>query len=148
MFGPVRRRIWCVVSFTNKIVRHKPGRCILLQLLDHRMPPLDDLDHPCLRRNLWAAILARGRQMRKAGKNIHFSQCQRRLTDTFRLSRNRRPQLCEETPLDFDDLLLCIENLRLVFLQLRRREALCVHQRLLALVVGGGEMQIAFEISR
>src|SRR5262249_711200 len=56
----------------------------------------------------------------------------------------RRAQFCEESSLDLDDLLLRIENLGLILLQFGSGEALSVHQRLFALVIGGREVEIGF----
>src|SRR5258707_4313389 len=74
----------------------------------------------------------------QATEYIDFRQCQSRLPDALGLGGDGRTQLGKQTPLDFDNLLLGIENLRLIFLQLRSRETLGIHQRLLAFVVGGG----------
>src|SRR5208337_4096350 len=56
--------------------------------------------------------------------------------------RNGRTQLGKETPLDFDNLLLGVENLGFILFQLRSREALGIYQRLLPLVVGGRVVQV------
>src|SRR4029077_551963 len=67
---------------------------------------------------------------------------QRGLPDALGLGSNGRTQVGKQTPLDFDNLLLGIENLGLILFQLRSREALGIHQRLFAFVVGGREVQV------
>ena len=66
------------------------------------------------------------------------------MPDALGLGGNGRTQLGKQPPLDFDNLLLRIQNLRLVFLQLRRGETLGIDQRLLAFVISGSEVKIGF----
>src|ERR1019366_8915572 len=80
----------------------------------------------------------------QAAEYIHFRQGQRRLPDALGLGGNGGTQLGKQTPLDFDNFLLGIENLGFVLFQFRSREALGIYQRLLALVLGGREMQVRF----
>ena len=65
---------------------------------------------------LRAAIIPQRGDVRQSREDIDFRQGQRSLADALRLGSNCRPQLSKQTPLDFDDLLLGIENLRFVFL--------------------------------
>ena len=78
----------------------------------------------------------------KRCQHVDLGQRQRGLADAPGFAGNRRAQLGEQPALDLDDLFLRVENLRFVFLQLRRGEALGVDQRLLALVVGGSQVQV------
>ena len=64
------------------------------------------------------------------------------MPDALSFGGNRGTQVGKQTALDFDDLLLRVENLRLILLQFGSRKALGIHQRLLALVIGGREMQV------
>ena len=78
----------------------------------------------------------------KRRQQIDFGDRQRGAADARGFGGDGGAQLGEDAPLDFDDLLLRVEDLGFVFLQLGRGEALGVDQRLLALVVGGSEMQV------
>ena len=75
-------------------------------------------------------------------QHVDLSQRQRSLPDATGFSGNRRAQLGKQAAFDVDDLFLGIENLGLVFFQLRRGEALGVDQGLLALIVGRSQVQI------
>src|SRR5271157_5368350 len=88
------------------------------------------------------AVIAKRRNVRQAAEDIHFSQRQRGLPDALGLGGNGRTQVGKQPPLDFDNLFLGIENLGFILFQLRSRETLGIHQRLLALVVGGREVQV------
>jgi hypothetical protein len=80
--------------------------------------------------------------VRQAAHDIDLRQCQRRLANALGLGGYGRAQLGEEPPLDFDNLFLGVENLRLILLQLGSREALGIDERLFAFVVGGRVMQV------
>ncbi len=90
------------------------------------------------------AIIPQRGNMREAREHIDFGKCQRGLADAFGLGGNGGPQFGKESALDLDNLFLRVENLRLIFLQLRSGEALGIDQRLLALIVGGRVMQVGF----
>jgi hypothetical protein len=78
----------------------------------------------------------------EARQHIHLSQRQRALADAPRLAGDGGAQLGEQAPLQFQDLLLRVEDAGLILLQLGGGEALGVDQRLLALVVRRREMQV------
>ena len=59
-----------------------------------------------------------------------------------RLLRYPAAQFDEQAPLDLRDALVGSQDLALVFLELRRGEAFGIHQRLLALEIGGRQVQI------
>ncbi len=93
---------------------------------------------------LGPAIISQRGNVRQTGEHVDFRQRQRGLPDALGFGRNRGTQVGKQPPLDFYNLLLGIENLRLILLQLRSRETLGIHQRLLALVIGGREVQVRF----
>ena len=132
----------------KQIVRNKAlAPCRQFLLLDHRMPAFDNFQIARVRfvgfsLELRPAIIPQRRNVRQAAEHIHFRQCQRGLPDALGLRGNRRAQLGKQPPLDLDNLFLGVQNLRLVLLQLRSGEALGIHQRLLALVVGGRVVQV------
>src|ERR1019366_9881715 len=70
------------------------------------------------------AVIPQRRNVCQAAEYIHFSQCQRGLPDTLGLGSNGGTQVGKQTPLDFDNLLLSVENLRFILFQFRSREAL------------------------
>ena len=90
------------------------------------------------------AVISQRRNVRQAAQDIHFRQGQRGLPDALSLGGNGGTQFGKQTALDFDNLLLGIENLGFILFQFGSREALGIHQRLLALVVGGREVQVRF----
>jgi len=91
---------------------------------------------------LGAAVVSQCSSMRIGGKHIDFGKGQRGLPDALCFARDRASQLRKQAALNFDDLLLRIEDLCLVFLQLGGREALSIHQRLLAFVIRRNQMKI------
>src|SRR5271165_3907191 len=80
--------------------------------------------------------------MSQRSQNIHLGESQRRLTNAFGLGRDCGAQLGEEPALDFDDLLLRVENLGLILFQLRSGEALGAYQSLLAFIILRNQVQI------
>src|SRR5271166_5800709 len=61
------------------------------------------------------AVISQRRNVRQAAKYIDFSQRQRGLPDALGLGCNGRTQLGKQTALDFDNLLLGVQNLRFIF---------------------------------
>ena len=82
--------------------------------------------------------------MGQGRQHIHFGKCKRRLPDAPGLPGNGRTQFGKQPPFDLDDFLLGIQNLRLVFFQLRRGKALGIDQGLLALIVRRRQVKIGF----
>ncbi len=80
--------------------------------------------------------------MPEAGEDVDFGERHRGAADTTSLGSDRATQLGENAALDFDNLFLGVENLRLVFLQLRRGKTFGIDQRLFAFVVGGRVVQV------
>src|SRR6266478_189407 len=87
-------------------------------------------------------VISQRRNVCQATEYIDFRQCQRRLPDALGLGGDGRTQLSKQPPLDFDNLFLGVQNLRLILFQLWSCETLGIHQRLLTLVVGGREVQV------
>ncbi len=142
MFGPVSTRTAVSRGIQVQIVGNKalsPARQFLL--LDHRMPALNHLDVGRLV-ELRPAIVAQSRNVSQRRQNIDLRQGQRRLPDAPGLSGNCGAQFGKQPPLDLDNLLLRVENLRFVFLQLWRGKTLGVDQRLLAFVICRNQMQV------
>src|SRR5262249_50826984 len=106
------------------------------------MPALNDFDLCEVRDKLWPAIVPQRRDMCQGPKDIHLRQRERGVPNALCLGRNRSAQFGKQTALDVDDLLLRIENLSLVFLELRSREALSPNQGLLAVIILRDKMQI------
>ena len=66
----------------------------------------------------------------------------RRGRELAKVARGLLEQICEQLRLQGAQSLLGAEHLRLVLLELGRHEALASGDRLLALIVGGDELQI------
>src|SRR5208337_5355684 len=64
------------------------------------------------------------------------------LPDASRLGRNRRAQFGKEPPFDLDHLFLRVKDFGFVLLQLGRGKALGIDQRLLAVIIGWGKVQV------
>ena len=141
----VRRRVQI------KIVGHKalaaPSHFLLL---DHRMASFDNLNLARIRALYKAgpAIIAQSRDVRQRGQHIHFRQRQSGLPDALGLPAIADSQFGKQPPFDLDNLFLRVENLGLVFLQLRSGKALRIHQGLLAFVICGTRCRFGFETSR
>ena len=107
-----------------------------LQLLDHRMPAFHDLQVATVFQ-IRPAIVAIRCNCGEAGEHVDFGQRQRGLANARASAAMAARNSANRSRSIVDHLLLRIQNLRFVFLQLGRGEALGIHQRLLALVIGG-----------
>ena len=103
-------------------------------MLDDWVAALDDLDVAGVVK-LWPAVIAQGRDVCEACEHIHFGQRHRALPDSLGLACDCRPQFRKEPALNFNNLLLGINDLGFLLFQFRRGEPFCVDQRLLALIV-------------
>ena len=141
MFGPVMSKKLLAAGFEAKIVGNKALALLAQKLFDDRMAAADDEQ------------LAGSVEFRARVAAVRGQLCERSEHVELRDGRGGAPQAplaCAAIPsaprrklaLDFEDALVGGENFALVFLQLGRGEALGIHQRLLALVVRGREMQI------
>ena len=116
-------------------IGHKSSSARLLHpSLHHRMPPRHKLQHARLL-NLRPHPSPQRRQMCKTRQQVDLRHPPRRLPHPSRRVQQLPPQLREDSPLDLPRPLLRRQNLRLILLQLRRREPFRVHQRLLSFVV-------------
>ena len=81
-------------------------------------------------------------ELGEGGEDVELRQRRGGGAEARGSGRHLPAHLGEELPLEFGDLLFRREHLALVLLELRRGEALGVHQRLLALVVGRRSRQV------
>ena len=95
-------------------------------------------------RDFRPAIVALCGEPRERGQHVEFGERLGRLADAPRLGGDLAANLREQRALKSLDALLGVEDFDLEFLQFRRREALRVHQRLLALVISRGEVEVGF----
>ena len=115
-----------------------------LLLLDYRMPSARELQDPTIRRTSGG----NNREEPRLGRCFASTSTSANANAVCRM-RRASPAIAERSStnnaaLNLDDLFLSIENFRFVFFQFRSGEALGVHQRLLALIIGGHKMQIGF----
>ena len=109
------------------------------QFFDHGMPAGGD-PHLAVGGETRARIAVLRRHLRQRGGDIQFRDRRRRGANSLRMIGRFLADFGEDALLDFENLLFRREHLALVFLQLRRGEALGVHQRLFALVIGRREV--------
>ena len=95
-----------------------------LGLLDDRVAAFENFQQLGGVVKLRAAVVAQRGKMGEGEQHVDFSQGQRALADAARFGGDGQAQLGEQAALDFDDLLLGVEDLGFVFLQLRGGEAL------------------------
>ena len=119
----------------------RPASSLPRQPFDHGMAAAGDVHFAGVAK-LRARIAVLGRHLGERGGDIQLRDRGRRGANALRLLRRLLPDFGEDALLDFEDLLFGGQNLALVFLQLRRGEALRVDQGLLAFVIGGGEVEI------
>ena len=124
-----------------EVVRDEPAALLAADALDDGMAALDN-DHLTVVGEFRATVVAVGGQLREASQDVEFGQGSRRLADAPCLGRDPAADLDKEFAFKRLAALVGVENLRFELLQLRRREPLGVHERLLALVIGGNERKV------
>ncbi len=112
-------------------------------LLDHRMPAGPRLQHHFVQQ-LRPRVTALAGILCKAGEQIRLRHCCGAGADSSGSLQQLLPQGSKQHFFQLDRPLLRAQDIALVCLQLRRGEALGIHQRLLAFVVGRSQCQIAF----
>ncbi len=138
MLGPVITAIRSLSLFRYRSFGMKR---VFRNLLDHRMPAGRDA-HLAIGRKRRPRVAVLRRHLGQRRRDIQFRDGRRRGFDPLRMARGQLPHFREDPLLQREDLLFGVQHLALVILQLRRGEALRVHQRLLALVIRRREMQI------
>ncbi len=126
-----------------QIVRDKPDGFARGQRLDHRVTPGNDAHLTAIGKRWPAVPVARG-NFGERGGYIQFGDRSRGCANASRQRCRECASLLEDLALQSKNLVLGIEDLALQFLQFGRGETFGIHQRLLALVVGRGQMQIGF----
>ena len=126
-----------------EIVRDEAQGFFFRQFLDHRMA---SGDNPYLARIGKARphVAIFSRHLSQRAGNIQLRDCRRGLPDARRVLGGEQAQLLEDLALQREHLVFSVQNFAFQFLQLRRGEALGVHQRLLTLVIRRRVMQIRF----
>ena len=87
-------------------------------------------------------VAAIGGQLGERREHIELGDGASRAAKTRRLRRDDGANFDKKPAFDFEDALVGGKNFALVFLQLWRSEALGVYEGLLALEIGGREMEI------
>ena len=124
-----------------QIVGNEPVASTQFLFLDDRMAACDDLEVAGVF-ELRPAIISLSGKVRQASEHVDLGERERGLADASSFARNRRPQFSKDPALDLDHLFLRVQNFRLILLQFWSGESFRVHQRLLALVIGGHEVQV------
>ena len=110
-------------------------------LLDDGMPRRHSLQHGLLDQ-LGAHITPRCCQVRETCQQVRLGHGRGAAADAAGAFENELSQLGKDALLDFDAAVVRGEDFAFVVFQFRRGEAFRIHQRLLALVVGGRERQV------
>src|SRR3989441_2252702 len=134
----VRGRVHVKVVRDERLALH-----LLAEALNHGVAALLDLELAVLG-NLRAAVGALGGKTGETREDVELGDGARGLPDSAGFAGHAPPDLNEQVPFKCAALILRAQDLGLEFLKFRRRESFGVHQGLLALVVGGGKMEIGF----
>ena len=129
-------------------VGHEALALLFEQMFDDRMAAAEDDEFAGVG-ELGAHVVARGGERGEVGQHVELRDGGGGAAQARRLLRDPGAHFGEEAALDFGDALVGGEDFAFVLLQLGRGEALGVDQRLLALEIGGREMQVGlgnFEI--
>ena len=144
MFGPVissRLGPSSAGIQINIVGNESPFARLLHPLLNHRVPRRDRFKHRLLDQS-GPHISAQRGEMRKIRQQICLRHSSRTSPDAAASLKHGPAQLHKDALLNFDRPIVRGEYLALVFLQLRRRKPLGIHQRLLALIVRRSQREV------